>query len=70
MRSLSSLYVFITLITCMTINSQVFAETPAETIQTSTNHSDTKIERILVWGDSLSAAYGIPVEEGSPSTVM
>lgn len=64
MRSLSSLYVFITLITCMTINSQVFAETPAETTQTPVNHSDNKIERILVWGDSLSAAYGIPVEEG------
>lgn len=64
MRSLSSLYVFITLITCMTINSQVFAETPAETTQTSVSNSDNKIERILVWGDSLSAAYGIPVEKG------
>lgn len=64
MRSLSSLYVFITLITCMTINSQVFAETPAETTQTPVSNSDNKIERILVWGDSLSAAYGIPVEKG------
>ena len=32
---------------------------------TSTTHATEKdMQKILIWGDSLSAAYGIPVEKG------
>ena len=33
-------------------------------ITSTTQASDKGIQKILVWGDSLSAAYGIPVEKG------
>lgn len=48
-----------------TVNKIVFYLTLVSSLLLSTSYAEeTKLMRWLVWGDSLSAAYGIPVEQG------
>ncbi|MCB1638113.1 MAG: arylesterase [Thiothrix sp.] len=47
----------------MTSSLSWSADTRTETAATTPQTAET-VTRILVWGDSLSAAYGIPVEKG------
>lgn len=55
MQRFFALYVFLLISTLLPINTVVFADTAA---------AQPEKPVILVWGDSLSAAYGIPVEKG------
>lgn len=55
MQRFFALYVFLLISTLLPINTVVFADTSV---------SQPEKPVILVWGDSLSAAYGIPVEQG------
>ncbi|CAA6822179.1 MAG: Arylesterase precursor (EC [uncultured Thiotrichaceae bacterium] len=55
MQRFFALYVFLFISTLLPINTVVFADT-------SVVQPEKPV--ILVWGDSLSAAYGIPVEKG------
>ena len=55
MQRFFALYVFLLISTLLPINTVVFADIAA---------AQPEKPVILVWGDSLSAAYGIPVEKG------
>lgn len=58
MQRFFALYVFLFVSTLMPTSTVVFAD------GTLTQPSTPEKPVILVWGDSLSAAYGIPVEDG------